>query len=133
EIAPALGQTTLAPVRRAAALPVHQIHRLPRAVGGMHRGQPAPGPLLERGVVAGRDGVPDLGDRRATVRAAGVQDRVGPTDRVLNLWTVAESTGPAARRLRARELDERIDARPGDAGDHGAVMRPDPRLGRQGV
>src|SRR5881628_1245702 len=133
EVAPALGQAALAPIRRAAAVTVHQIHRLTSAVGGMNRGQPATGPLPERGLLASRDGVPELGDRRAAVRSTSVQDRVGPTDCVLNLWALAEPTGPAARRLLAGQLDQRIDARQGDAGDHGAVVGPDPRLGRQGV
>src|SRR5207249_10112594 len=33
----------------------------------------------------------------------------------------------------AGELDQRVDAGPRDAGDHGAVVRPDPGLGRQSV
>src|SRR2546425_9701892 len=90
EVAPALGQAALAPIRRAAAVTVHQIHRLTSAVGGMNRGQPATGPLPERGLLARRDGVPELGDRRAAVRSTSVQDRVGPTDCVLNLWALAE-------------------------------------------
>src|SRR3989454_10683408 len=130
EVAPALGQTTLATVRRAAAVPVHQIHRLASAVGGMDRGQPATGPLLEGGFLAGRDGGPHLGDRRAAIRATGVQDRVGSTDRVLNLRVLAEATGSAARRLLAGQLDQRVDAGPGDAGDHGAVAGTDPGLPR---
>ena len=64
---------------------------------------------------------------------ARVQDRVGATDRVLHLRILAEQTGPAARRLVAGELDQRVDAGPSDAGDHGAVVGPDPGLGRQGV
>src|SRR2546428_612842 len=133
EITPALGQAALAPVRRAATVPVHQIHRLASAVGSMDRGQPATGPLLEGGVLADRDGVPELGDHRAAVHATGVQDRVGPTDRVLDLWILAEPSGPAARRLLAGQLDQRVDARPGDSGDHGAVVGPDPGLGRQAI
>ena len=52
KVAPALGQTTLATVGRAATVPVHQVHRLASAVGGVDRGQPTAGPLLERGLVA---------------------------------------------------------------------------------
>jgi hypothetical protein len=65
EITPALGQAALALERRAATVPVRQIHRLASAVGGMDRGQPAPGPLLQGGVLAGRDSVPELDDRCA--------------------------------------------------------------------
>src|SRR6185503_17568196 len=67
---------------------------------------------------------------------AGVQDRVGPADRVLNLGVLAQATGAgatAARRLSAGELDQRLDARSRDAGDHGAVVRPDPGLSRDRV
>src|SRR5688572_6710992 len=133
EIAPALGQATLTPVRRAAALPVDQVHRLARAVGGVHRGQPAPGPLRERGLPAGRDGVPDLGDHRGAAGAAGVQDRVGAADGVLHLRVLAEPAGPAARRLLGGQFDERVDPGARNAGDHRAVMGPDPGLGRQRV
>src|SRR5437899_4807786 len=133
EIPPALGQAALAPVRRAATVPVHQIHRLARTVGSVDRGQPATGPLLEGGVLAGRDGIPEIGDRRTAVHATSVQDRVGSTDRVLNLRVLAEPTGPAARCLRAGQLDQRVDPGPGDSGDHGAVVGPDPGLGWQRV
>src|SRR4029453_14287573 len=47
--------------RRRAAVPVNQIHGRASGVGGVARGQPATGPLLEGGVLAGRDGVPELG------------------------------------------------------------------------
>ena len=57
----------------------------------------------------------------------------GPTHGVLDLRILAEQTGPATRRLPAGELDQRVDAGPRDAGDHGAVVRPDPGLGRQSV
>src|ERR1700687_27874 len=133
EIAPALGQTALAPVGRAATLPVHQVHRLAGAVGGVDGGQAAPGALLQRGVFSGRDRVPHFRDRRAAIRAARVQDRLGPADRVLHLRVVAETTGPAAWRLLDGQLDQRVDAGPGDAGDHRAVMWPDPGLCRQRV
>src|SRR5881396_139328 len=96
KVAPALGQTTLATVGRAATVPVHQVHRLASAVGGVDRGQPTAGPLLEGGLLAGRDGIPELGDHRAAIRATGIQDRVGPTDGVLNLRILAEPPGPAA-------------------------------------
>src|SRR5262249_13320583 len=133
EVAPALGQSALALERRTPAVAVHQIHRAARAVGGVHRGQPAAGPLLESGLAPGRDGVPELGDHRAAVDAAGVQDRVGPPDRVLDLRVLAEQTGPPARDLPAGQLDQRVDAGPGDPGDHRRVVGPDPRLARQGV
>jgi hypothetical protein len=48
QIAPALGEATLAPVRRAAALPEHEIHGLARAVGGIGARQPATSALLEK-------------------------------------------------------------------------------------
>src|SRR5262249_22932523 len=44
QIAPALGQAALALERRAATVPVHQVHRLARVVGGVDGGQPAAGP-----------------------------------------------------------------------------------------
>src|SRR5437867_4407958 len=78
EVAPALGQAALAPIRRAAAVTVHQIHRLTSAVGGMNRGQPATGPLPERGLLASRDGVVerDAGvDHRSTLRQEDIVDR----------------------------------------------------------
>ena len=71
--------------------------------------------------------------RGSSICAAGIQDRVGSTDRVLNLRILAEPPGPAARRLLAGQLDQRVDAGPGDSGDHGAVVGPDPGLGRQAV
>jgi len=52
EVAPALGQAALAPVRRAATVLVHQAHRLASALGGVDRGQPAAGPLIEGGLFA---------------------------------------------------------------------------------
>src|SRR5438270_7791232 len=88
KVAPALGQAALAPVRRAATVLVHQIHRLASALGGVDGGQPAAGPLIEGGLVAGRDGVPDLRDRRAAVGATGVQNRVCVSARVLDLRVV---------------------------------------------
>src|SRR2546427_1784316 len=133
KVAPALGQTTLATVGRAATVPVHQVHRLASAVGGVDRGQPTAGPLLERGLVASRNGVPDLGDHRGAVGTTGVENRVGSTDRVLNLRVLAEPAGPAARRLPGRQLDQRIDAGPGDSGDDGAVVGTEPRLRGQRV
>src|SRR4029453_1560357 len=99
-------------------------------VGGA---QPATSSLLEGSILTGCDGVPYLGDRRAAVGAPGVENRVGPPHRVLDLRIVAEPSGPAARRLLAGQLDERIDAGAGDAGDHGAVVGPDPGLGGHGV
>src|SRR5262249_18345228 len=44
-----------------------------------------------------------------------------------------EQTGPATRRLPAGQLDQRVDASPSDASDHGAVVGSDPGLGRHGV
>src|SRR5712691_5439361 len=133
QVAPALGQTALALERRAAPVPVHQVHRRARVVGGVDGGQPAAGPLLEGGLLAGRDRVPELGDHGAAVDAPSVQRRIGPTNGVLDLGILAEQTGPATRRLPAGQLDQRVDAGPSDAGDHGAVMGSDPGLGRQGV
>lgn len=89
QVAPALGKAALALERRAAAVTVHQIHRLARAVGGVGRGQAAAGALLEGGGTARRDYVPQFGDHRGAVGAARVQDRVGPSDRVLDLGVVA--------------------------------------------
>src|SRR2546430_1381049 len=133
QVAPALGQAALTLERRTAAVPVHQVHRLASVVGGVDGGQPAAGPLLEGSLLAGRGRVPELGDHRAAVDASGVQYGVGPTHGVLDLRILAEQTGPATRRLPAGELDQRVDAGPRDAGDHGAVVRPDPGLGRQSV
>jgi hypothetical protein len=39
QVAPALGEAALALERRAAAVPVHQNHRLPRVAGGVDGGQ----------------------------------------------------------------------------------------------
>src|SRR3954451_5748855 len=47
-----------------------------RAVGGVERGQPAAGALLEGGLLAGSDRIPQLGEHRAAVGAPGVEDRV---------------------------------------------------------
>src|SRR4029077_925038 len=134
QVAPAFGQTARALERRAAAVPVHQIHSLARAVGGVGRGQPATGALFEGGPLAGSDRVPQLGDHRAAVDAPGVEDRIGPPYGVLDLGVVAEQrAGAPARYLAASEIDQRVDAGPRDAGDHGAVVRPDPALDRQGI
>src|SRR5947209_7803872 len=56
-----------------------------RAVGGVDGGQPAAGALLEGGLLAGSDRVPQLGDHRAAVGAPGVQYRIGPPNGVLDL------------------------------------------------
>src|SRR4051794_36569462 len=58
QVAPAFGEAALALEGRAAAVPVHQIHRLARAVGGVDRGQPTAGALLKSGFLAGSDCVP---------------------------------------------------------------------------
>src|SRR2546428_3655682 len=133
QVAPALGQAAVTLERRAATVPIHQVHRRARVVGGVDGGQPAAGPLLEGGLLAGCDRVPEFGDHRAAVDAPGVQRRVGPTNGVLDLGILAQQTGPATRRLPAGQLDQRVDAGPRDAGDHGAVVGPDPGLSRQGV
>src|SRR4029453_19563059 len=99
ESAPALGEAALAAVRRAATVPVHQIHRLAGAVGGVGGAQPATSSLLEGSILTGCDGVPYLGDRRATVGAPGVENRVGPPHRVLGLGIRAEPGGRAGARL----------------------------------
>src|SRR5262245_943026 len=123
QVAPAFGEAAFAFERRAAAMPVHQIHRLARAVGGVARGQAAAGPLLERRLFAGSERVPQLGDHRAAVGAAGVEDRIGPPDSVLHLRAVAEQPSRAAVRLLAPgQIDQRIDASPRDAGDDGAIL-----------
>src|SRR5215468_3781162 len=62
QVAPALGQAALALERCAATVPVHQVHRRASVVGGVDGGQPAAGPLLEGGLLASRDRVPELGD-----------------------------------------------------------------------
>src|SRR5262249_36621738 len=85
------------------------------------------------GLLAGRDGVPELDDHRGAARAAGVQDGLGAADRVLHLRVVTEPAGAAPRRLLGGQLDQRIDAGPRDAGDDGAVVGSDPRLRGQGV
>src|SRR6202035_1627119 len=61
QVAPAFGEAALALERRAAAVPVHQIHRFARAVGGVGGGQAAAGTLLEGGLLAGSERVPQLG------------------------------------------------------------------------
>src|SRR5271166_1649369 len=61
-VAPARGEAARALGRRAAAAPVHQVHRLARAVASVDSGQPATGALLERGLPAGRDRGPELGN-----------------------------------------------------------------------
>ncbi len=47
QVPPAPGQAALALERRAATVPVPQVHRLARVVGGVDGGHPAAGPLLE--------------------------------------------------------------------------------------
>src|ERR671924_636981 len=69
QITPALGQAALALERRAATVPVHQVHCLASVVGGVDGGQPAAGPLLDGGLLAGRDRAPELSDHRAAVGA----------------------------------------------------------------
>jgi hypothetical protein len=59
---PALGKPARALERRAAAVAIHQVHRLTRAVAGVDSGQPAAGALLERGLPAGRGRGPELGN-----------------------------------------------------------------------
>src|SRR5262249_53929629 len=52
--------------------------------------------------------------------------------RLLHLRVVAKQAGrPAARLLAASQLDQRIDAGAGDAGNYGAVVRADPAHRRQ--
>src|SRR5215471_17998756 len=133
QVAPALGQAAVALERRAATVPIHQVHGLARVVGGVDSGQPAAGPLLEGGLLAGRDCVPEFGDHRVTVDAPGVQRRVGPAHGVLDLGILTEQTGPATRRLPTGQLDQRVDAGPRDAGNHGAVVGTDPGLSWQGI
>src|SRR5262249_14297044 len=98
--------------------------------GRVGRRQPAAGPLLARGLLAGSDRVPEIGDRRALIDAAGIQDRVGPADRVLNLRILAEQTDAATGCLLGGELDQRVDARSSDARDRRAVVRTGPGLAR---
>src|SRR5439155_789598 len=69
----------------------------------------------------------------SAIGATRVQNRVGPTDRVLDLWILSKPSGPAARCLLARQLDQRVDAGSRDSRDHRAVVRADPRLGGQCV
>jgi len=60
------------------------------------------------------------------------EDRVGPPDGVLHLRAVTEQpNGATARLLAPGELNQRIETGPRDAGDDGAVVRPDPALNRQ--
>src|SRR5262249_59275706 len=47
EIAPAFGEPALAPVRGAAPVSEHQVHRRAGAVGGIGGGPPAARPVLE--------------------------------------------------------------------------------------
>src|SRR5262249_47640727 len=72
-------------------------------------------------------------DHRGAIGAPGIENRVGPADRVLDLRVVAEPPGPAPRRFLTGQLDERVDAGPRDSGDDGTVVGPDPGLSRQGV
>src|SRR5437868_15196513 len=52
QVAPHFGQATRGLERGASAVPEHQVHRLACAVARMHRGEPATGALLERGLAA---------------------------------------------------------------------------------
>ncbi|HKM74099.1 MAG TPA: hypothetical protein VJX94_29245 [Stellaceae bacterium] len=76
-----------------------------RVVAGVDRGQPAAGTLLECGILAGSDFVPELSGHGAVIGAPGIEDRVGPPDGILDLGVLVEQIGPpAARRLPAGEL-----------------------------
>src|SRR5205823_14766237 len=132
QVAPALGQAALALERGAAAVPVYEVHRLAGAVGGVGRGQPAAGPLFEGGLLAGGGRRPELGDLRAAIGAPGIEDRVGPPNRILHLPTFAQQTGgPAAWLLAPGQIDQRVEAGPRDTGDDSTMVRPDPALNRQ--
>ena len=98
----------------------------------MHRGEPAAGALLERGLAAVGERIPQLGDHRVAIDASGIEDRIGAPDRVLHLRIVAQPAGAAARRLLAGQLDQRVDAGARQPGDHRAVVRPDPGLAPAG-
>src|SRR5215469_3009146 len=129
QVAPTLGEPAFALERGAAAKVVHEIHRIARAIGGVGRGEPAAGALLQGRLAASGDGVPQLGDHRAAMGAAGFEDRVGAADRVLRLRALAQEPGRAAARLLAAgQLDQRIDPGAGDAGDDRAMVRPHPAL-----
>src|SRR5258708_8689322 len=99
----------------------------------MHRGEPAGGALLERGLASVGERVPQLGDHGVAIEASGIEDRIGAPDGVLQLRIVEQAAGAAARRLLAGELDERVDAGARQPGDHRALVRPDPGRCRQGV
>jgi tripartite-type tricarboxylate transporter receptor subunit TctC len=58
-------------------MPEHQIHRLACAVACMHRGEPAAGALLERGLAAVGERIPQLRDHRVAIDASGIEDRIG--------------------------------------------------------
>jgi hypothetical protein len=81
EVAPALGEAAVAPEGRAAARPVHQIHRLARAVGGVDRSEAAAGALFEHRLLTGSDGVPQLRNHCRAIGAPGIEDRIGPAVR----------------------------------------------------
>ena len=112
-------------------MPEHQVHRLAGAVARMHRGEPATGALLERGLAAVSEPIPQLRDHRVAIEASGIEDGIGAPDRVLHLRLVAQPARAAARRLVGGKLDERVDAGARQPGDHRALVRPDPgRAGR---
>src|SRR5271169_4287732 len=78
-VAPAFGEAARALERRAAAVPVHQVHRLARAVAGVDGGQPAAGVVSPPVATVAQSSAIS----RCAIGAPGVQYRVGPPDGVL--------------------------------------------------
>jgi len=114
-------------LKRAAAVPARQIHRLARCRRVNH-GEPAAGPLLQGGLLAGSDSVPELGDHRAPVGTPGVQDGVGPPDRIRTCG-FSHSSAPVRPRgvlAPASTISASMPARATPVVT--AVMRPDPTL-----
>src|SRR6185312_8891535 len=71
QVAPHFGQPAPGLERGASAVTEHQVHRLAGAVARVHRGEPAAGALLERGLAAVGERVPELGDHRVAIEASG--------------------------------------------------------------
>ena len=91
QVAPALGQPALVLERRAATVPVHQVHRLARAVGGVGRCEAAASPLP--GAV--RPALPR--DRTRTgpvvIEVSDLVKRFGPVTAVESLGKTSGTSG----------------------------------------
>src|SRR5437868_3308116 len=131
EVAPAAGNGMGALVRRRSSAAIHQVHRLSRAVDRKAGRNPTQRALLERGLLASRDRVPDVAKRRGAERLRGAQQRFGARDRILHMLTFAQQSGPSAWDLGSGELDQGVDAGARDARRDDAVVRPDQSVNGQ--